>query len=254
MRCRHDLLKALSRVSVSVLIVLFLTVGLCLAQNSVEQLLTKAVEYGAQGQFIEAKQEIEKALKVDPTHINAKLVLGAIEDITTKRIAREAAIHFFKGKSYGKRGELNKAIAEFNKALEINPGFAVAYLSRGIAYGDKGNYDKAISDCNKALEINPYDPIAYLSRGISYESKGRVDQAFTDYNLALGLNPDFAIAYLNRGDAYSHFGQFDDAISDYNKAIELKPKLAPSYVNRGFAYSRKGQYDQAISDYIKVSF
>jgi Flp pilus assembly protein TadD len=65
------------------------------------------------------------------------------------------------GVAFIKEGQYDRAIAYFNKAIDINARDAVAYNNRGIAYTEKGQYDKAISDCSKAIEINPGYAMAY---------------------------------------------------------------------------------------------
>ncbi len=62
-----------------------------------------------------------------------------------------------------KEGEYDRSIAYFNKAIEINPRLASAYINRGIAYFGKGQYDKAISDFNRAIESNPRLAEAYTN-------------------------------------------------------------------------------------------
>ena len=53
---------------------------------------------------------------------------------------------------------LDEVIRLYTKAIEIDPGFAVAYLNRGITYRKKGDYDQAILDSSKAIEIDPGMP------------------------------------------------------------------------------------------------
>ena len=53
------------------------------------------------------------------------------------------------------RVKFDSAIADCNKAIELNPELAEAYNNRGDAYGNKGELDSAIADCNKAIELNP---------------------------------------------------------------------------------------------------
>lgn len=88
---------------------------------------------------------------------------------------------------------------------------AEAYYNRGIAYDNKGEYDRAIADYNKALEINPRHAGAYNNRGLAYYSKGEYDHAIADYNKAIEINPRHAEAYNNRAVAYYYKGEYNKA-------------------------------------------
>lgn len=62
----------------------------------------------------------------------------------------------FRGNAWiNSKGEYDKAIADYTKAIEIDPRYAFAYNNRGLAWGKKGEYDKAIADYTKAKEVNP---------------------------------------------------------------------------------------------------
>lgn len=71
----------------------------------------------------------------------------------------------------------------------------MAYNNRGISYLSKGQLDRAISDFSKAIEINPKDAAAYCSRGITYFIKNEYDKAWNDFKQAqtLGgqIHPEF---------------------------------------------------------------
>ncbi len=60
----------------------------------------------------------------------------------------KAVVHFAKGCSYQEKGQWDKAIAEYNEAIELDPKFAMAYVNRGAAYASIGQLDKAIADYN----------------------------------------------------------------------------------------------------------
>ena len=64
-----------------------------------------------------------------------------------------------RGISYKEKGELDRALKDFNKALELNPDFAEAYNNRGIAYGIKGQVDEAIEDASKAIALDKNVPM-----------------------------------------------------------------------------------------------
>ena len=132
------------------------------------------------------------------------------------------------------------------------PDTAFGYINRGIAYGEKGDHDRAIADFNKAIELDPKYDEAYYNRGYAYSKKGDHGHALADYNKAIELDPKHAPAYINRGLVYFDKGDFDRAIADYNEAIELDPKYAKAYYNRGGAYGKKGDHDRAMADFNKA--
>ena len=92
-----------------------------------------------------------------------KLVLAVIGLIVSLLLATMA---FAESKS---ASENQQTINDYNKAIELNPKDATAYVNRGIAYNALGNYQQAINDYNKAIELNPKDAEAYYNRGNAYK-------------------------------------------------------------------------------------
>ena len=151
-----------------IFILFFLVLGVTYAQSSAEECYDKGVEYAVQGEFPEAKEEFEKALKVDPFYKPAERNLETIKDVIEQKIKRETAIHLIKGVSYANKYQYDRAISDYTKALEINPEYAKTYNNRGLVYVNKGQYDQAISDFTNAIEINPKFDEAYNNRGFTY--------------------------------------------------------------------------------------
>ena len=104
-----------------------------------------------------------------------------------------------RGVSYFKKGQYDQAIADYNRAIEINPKDAKAYNNRGIAYGEKGQYGLSIADFNKVLEISPRDADAYINRGHTYMKSGNKQKACSDWKRAceLGLCANYDWAERN---------------------------------------------------------
>jgi len=100
---------------------------------------------------------------------------------------------------------------------------ASAYTNRGNAYDDKGEFDRAIADYTKAIKLNPKDADFYTNRGNAYDDKGEFDRAIADFGKAIKLNPKDANAYNNRGFACEKKGDWKQAIADYRKALRLLP-------------------------------
>ncbi|MCX7949739.1 MAG: tetratricopeptide repeat protein [Treponemataceae bacterium] len=157
-----------------------------------------------------------------------------------------------RGVFYAGRGRFDEALADYERALAINPDFAEAYNSRGLLYKELGRFDEALADYSKAVALNPRMAEGYNNRAIVYFNLGRLDEALADYNRAIELSPKYAEAYYNRGNLYKAAKRYDDALSDYKKAIELKDGFVEAYINRGLTYSLMKRYKEAIADYTKA--
>ena len=152
-----------------------------------------------------------------------------------------------------KKGENDQAIARLDKAIQLQPKYALLYTIRGGAYADKGNLDAAMRDCNQAVELAPKSAMVYAGRGEVYAQKGDHDKALADFTKAIELNPKYADAYRDRANACYNKGDYDKAIADYSKAIELNPEsAAAAYNNRGLAYGKKGDRLKAMADYTRA--
>jgi tetratricopeptide (TPR) repeat protein len=130
-----------------------------------------------------------------------------------------------RGLSWDKKGDYDKAIADYSKAIMIDPKYVEAYNNRGSACDKKGDYDKAIADCSKAIELDPMYAEAYNNRGIAWAMKVDYDKAIVDFTTAIKINPKDANAYFNRGLARNKKGEHDKAKDDFDEAIEIDPEL-----------------------------
>jgi len=126
---------------------------------------------------------------------------------------------------------------------------AVAFTNRALGYKRKGQLDKAIADYDEAIRLKPDLVVAFNNRGNAHYFRGRLDRAIEDFDAAIRFNPDFAEAFANRGNVYRKKGQLDRAIEDYNKAIKIEPDNAQAFADRGLAYEKKGQQTKALIDF-----
>ena len=157
-----------------------------------------------------------------------------------------------RGLAYNKLKKHEKAIADYNKAIALNPKYAIAYNNRGLAYDELKEHEKAIADYNKAIALDPEYARAYYNRGYAYNKLKEHEKAIADYNKAIALDPEYAMAYNNRGTAYGKLKEHEKAIADYNKAIAFNPEDAKAYYNRGTAYDELKKHEKAIADYNKA--
>ena len=122
---------------------------------------------------------------------------------------------------------------------EAGRHLAAAYCNRGYGLTEQRNFERALADLDEALRLDPRYACALTNRGRVHALKGDLDRAIADYDVALRIDPAFALAYNNRGDAYFNKGDIDRALTDFSSAIEHNPRLAIAYGNRGFSYYRK---------------
>ncbi len=111
--------------------------------------------------------------------------------------SKDANFYNSRGVDYGEKGQYDQAIADYDKAIEIDPKFGKAYNNRGYAYGKKGDYDQAIANYNKAIEMDPEYGKAYGNRAIAYYFKKEYDKSWEDVRKAKNLGYQIPIKFLD---------------------------------------------------------
>jgi tetratricopeptide (TPR) repeat protein/S1-C subfamily serine protease len=180
--------------------------------------------------YIEAEAAINQAIKLNP----------------------RAVFYSNRGFLYYEQKKSDLALADFNKAIDINPDWAMSYNNRGLIYYEQKKSDLALADFNKAIDINPRLAEAYNNRGGLYYEQKKSDLALADFNKAIDINPNLSQAYVNRGLIYYEQKKSDLALADFNKAIDINPKLAEAYGNRGFLHYEQKKSDLALADFNKA--
>ncbi|MBI3699582.1 MAG: tetratricopeptide repeat protein [Afipia sp.] len=164
---------------------------------------------------------------------------------------RSLAIAYYdRGLAWAKKNETDKALADYNASLKINPDYQNAYISRGNALKLKNRPDDAIADYNKAISLDPPKAgLAYYNRGNSWRDKNENDKAISDYTQAISLMPQYVNAYVARGNIYKTLTNYDLAMADYDKALSINSSSGLAYYNRGVTWRKKSESDKAIADY-----
>jgi tetratricopeptide (TPR) repeat protein len=131
--------------------------------------------------------------------------------------------HINLGRALFKNGNVDEAIAQYQKVLQIKPDSVEAHNNLGIALLREGGVDEAIVHYQRALQINPDSAEAHNNLGNALLQKGKVDEAIVHYQRALQINPDSAEAHINLGDALFKMGSVDEAIPHFQEALQIKP-------------------------------
>jgi tetratricopeptide (TPR) repeat protein len=156
------------------------------------------------------------------------------------------------GKALFRKGNVEEAIIEFQKSLQIKPDYAEAHLDLGNAFFHKGSLDEAISEFQTALRIRPNYAEAHLNFGLVLFKKGNLDEAITEYQNALRIKPLYAEAHYSLGTAFLQKDRVDDAITEYQNALQIRPDYAEAHSNLGNILAHKGKADEAIAHFQKA--
>jgi tetratricopeptide (TPR) repeat protein len=147
-------------------------------------------------------------------------------------------------------GDYEKAIADHNEAIRIDPAYAAGFMHRGNAYARHGDFDRAIADHSEAVRLAPKDADSFYNRGYTYSHKGDHERAVADYTTGIELDAGKSRLWGQR--CWSRFvvgKQLQEALDDCNKASGLSPNIPQILGYRGFVYLKLGQFDKALADY-----
>jgi tetratricopeptide (TPR) repeat protein len=141
---------------------------------------------------------------------------------------------------------------ERNRILPIKDNKTVAeYLTLGSEKEDLKDYRGAIADYDRAIGLEPQNATVYHNRGLAKYSLKDYRGAIADFGKSIALEPNTsASSYFNRGLAKYGLQNYSGAIADYNKSIALDPHPA-TYFNRGDARIKLGQKSEACLDFRK---
>jgi hypothetical protein len=117
------------------------------------------------------------------------------------------------------------AIADYTKALKLDPQSANAFYNRGLARHENNDEDGAIDDFTKAIEIEPAADNAYQARAFLRLQKGDLNGAIADCTKAIELNANEPALYLTRGLALLEQGKDAEADQDFEQILKLDPRL-----------------------------
>jgi tetratricopeptide (TPR) repeat protein len=203
----------------------------------------------------------------------------------------QSVVYFYRGSTYLFEGDADRALADLNQAITLQPALAEAYANRTVIYLAKGDYSRALADANQVLNQQPDLAVAYNNRGLIYLQTNDYDRAIADFDQTLKLlvndkddsdasnaiRPDGSqlgavnpsdreftavnffytelsdyLVYVNRGIAYLWKGDSERALTDLNQAIKLRPERFPAYFNRATVYGVRQEYDRTLADLNQV--
>ncbi len=186
----------------------------------------------------------------DGIHDDGSLSQYLTSLINDAHLDKETLIFAFIQRSgfHWRANRYDEALADSNRAIELNPSNAKAIAFRAQTHQTMGRYGEALADLDRAIELDPGYFSAIGGRGENYRLMGRYDEALADFSRAIELDPGFAWAVASRGETYQAMGRYGEALADLDRAIELDPSQAWTIGARAETYQAVGRYDDALAD------
>ncbi|MGF1579514.1 MAG: tetratricopeptide repeat protein, partial [Gemmataceae bacterium] len=183
----------------------------------------------SKGKVAEGIQALEKVVHLEPNSAKAK-------ELFEQARLREQI-------EYGQRVEVCPEDVEIP---DDRREMATSFAKHGVGLAARGELESAIAQYNKALELVPRWPEVLTNRGVAMTKAGKHEAAINDYEKAIQLKPGFGEVYVNLGCALIKLERFAEATEALEKAMQLKPSLKGAALkNLATALSGQGRYEAA---------
>ena len=141
--------------------------------------------------------------------------------------------------------DLPGAQQQFQRAIALNPGYATAHHWYAHYWLAMKQPDKALAEIQRAQEIDPISAVINVGVGFCLYHAHRFDAAIEQYRTTLHMDPGFALAHNTLGMAYQQAGSFDLAIAEFKKATDLQGSESLSMAGLGATYAVTGREQEA---------
>ena len=220
---------------------------------------------GAQGNSLEAIENLERAVKLKPQLVTVWVQLAMLykeqEDLELALVACRRAEsmepervdvlntlglvclareEWEQAEIALRRAAVSVSVGQFRSQIEVN--LAILFIERK-------EFPTAVSLCRSAIDGYPADPKAHNILGIALKSLDDLKYAEAAFRKAIDLDNTMTEARINLGTVLEISHQLDDALECYEKALELNPNCAEAWNNRGHILSTKNQHKAALTNF-----
>ena len=158
--------------------------------------------------------------------------------------------HYYKGNFYLYiKGDIDRAMKEFELVLNLDDSFVLAHYDLGAAYQSQGLTDLAIKEYEKAIALNPAFPEGSSNLGGYYFRMQKYEQSIKLFKQAIKAYPNFIQAHSNLGAVLNKLNRSKEAVPHLEKAIQLEPEFGIAYFNLGNAYIKQDNLNEAREAY-----
>jgi serine/threonine protein kinase/Tfp pilus assembly protein PilF len=172
-----------------------------------------------------AKAAAKRALEIDDTVAEAQAALADIQ--------------------WAYDWDPTKAEAGFRHALALNPNYASAHQWYAVFLSNHGRHEEAIAEIERAREIDPLSLIIQANAGFDYYYARQYERAIETLQKAAEREPNFWVFHLMLGQTYLAMGRMPEATSEFEKANSLSPENVRVSSMLGLAYAKTGRLAEA---------
>lgn len=223
---------------------------------------------------VEAKKAFEDAISLDPSfaeaHVNLALALAQTDELALAHEQLDKAIvlygatapaakpYFIRAKVWSAQGDNDHAIADLEKAINLNPGYAEAWFDLSQLRQSKGNLDGAIAAAQKAVDLNPNDGAEQSWLGRTYLEKGDAARAVRHLKTARTLGADDKPTLYSLARALRASGKTEESKQVEDQVIALQSRsttagtvlfTASGLNEEGLKLERAGDLNGALEKY-----
>jgi tetratricopeptide (TPR) repeat protein/predicted Ser/Thr protein kinase len=173
-----------------------------------------------------------------------------IEAQATAELLREdPAAHVHLARRYVQQGNLEGAIAEYEVAIDLDPGYVEAYVDLGNIMVRENDLERALELFQKALDIEPGHVKAHLGMGDAYLLQMEYDAAAYHYQIVVDQDPEVAGPHAKLGLCHVRSGDVEFGRSECELALRLDSKLPEGHFCMGVYFAQQGDVDQARREF-----
>jgi tetratricopeptide (TPR) repeat protein len=158
-----------------------------------------------------------------------------------------------------RKGNIDFAIQQFEKAVNEDSSYALAYAGLGEAYWRKYELTKdlqwtgkATGCCIRAVELNSQLPQVRMTLALIYAGTGKYEEAVSAYQAILEKDASNVDAQRGLAGTYKSWEKYDEAEKAYRRAIDLKPSYWAGHLDLGGFYFFRKRYAEAVEEYKRV--
>ncbi|WP_119421521.1 tetratricopeptide repeat protein [Desertibaculum subflavum] len=182
--------------------------------------------------------------------IRAKRIDRAIEDLN-RAIAISGAYplpFFLRGSYEALRGDRSKALADLDKAIEVEPKFLPAYRARARMLSDLRRWGDAAADHSRVLAERPDDAEARYNRALAHSLAGNKQAALVDIDMVMVRNPHDPAMLIEKSIILRGMGNFDAALAALERAMADGDDRGIALRERGMVHFARGDFAAAERD------